>query len=121
MSLENTLNCSSSFEAEFILLYSIVESSCAHFLAGLPPLAENASNSSEDSDDAAEIEELCRIRDELTKANRDLERKNEALNSSIHDEREAVVEARVRLRCMIYKCQHENALTTTPSVSLAPA
>uniref|UniRef100_F6ZCY4 Rho-GAP domain-containing protein n=1 Tax=Ciona intestinalis TaxID=7719 RepID=F6ZCY4_CIOIN len=57
-------------------------------------------SSSEDSDDEAELEELCRIRDELLRANRDVERKNDALNLSIHDEREAVVEARVRLRCM---------------------
>jgi len=39
------------------------------------------------------------------KANLDLEKKNDALNQSIHDEREAVVEARVRLRLLIYKQQ----------------
>nr|XP_026690804.1 ralA-binding protein 1-like [Ciona intestinalis] len=65
-------------------------------------------SSSEDSDDEAELEELCRIRDELLRANRDVERKNDALNLSIHDEREAVVEARVRLRCMMYK--HQQAI-----------
>lgn len=65
------------------------------------PVAENASESSSDSDD--ELEELCRIRDELIRANREIERKNEALNRSIHDEREAVVESRVRLRGMVYK------------------
>ena len=57
------------------------------------------------SEDETELAELCRIRDEFIKANSDLERKNEALNRSIHDEREAVVEARVRLRCMVYKHQ----------------
>uniref|UniRef100_H2Y922 Rho-GAP domain-containing protein n=1 Tax=Ciona savignyi TaxID=51511 RepID=H2Y922_CIOSA len=46
--------------------------------------------------------------EELLRANRDVERKNEALNLSIHDEREAVVEARVRLRCMMYK--HQQAI-----------
>jgi len=51
---------------------------------------------------------LVRIRDELARANRNLERKNEILNRSIHDERELVVENRVRLRCLAYK--HQQAL-----------
>ncbi|CAK8688095.1 unnamed protein product [Clavelina lepadiformis] len=60
------------------------------------------------SDDELELEDLWRIRDELIRANRAIERKNEALNHSIHDEREAVVEARVRLRCMFYKYEENN-------------
>ena len=68
-------------------------------------MAEKDSDSSNLSEDETELQELCRIRDELIKANMDLERKNNALNRSIHDEREAVVEARVRLRLLIYKQQ----------------
>ena len=50
-----------------------------------------------------ELENLIRIRDELFQINRDIERKNNALNLSIHDEREAVVEARTRLRSLYYR------------------
>jgi len=50
-----------------------------------------------------ELENLLRIRDELFQINRDIERKNNALNLSIHDEREAVVEARTRLRSLYYR------------------
>nr|CAB3265417.1 ralA-binding protein 1-like [Phallusia mammillata] len=97
----------------------LLDDGTEHTNEGLSPVAENNSTSDE-SDDEAEIEELIRIRDDLLKANRDVERKNEALNRSIHDEREAVVEAKVRLRCMVYKHQQtieEEHLSTGITVS----
>lgn len=60
-------------------------------------------NSSSNEDDEEEIRELEHYERMLIEANREYERKNNALNLSIHDEREAVVEARVRLRLLHYK------------------
>lgn len=60
-------------------------------------------NSSSTEDDEEEIRELEHYERMLIEANREYERKNDALNLSIHDEREAVIEARVRLRLLHYK------------------
>lgn len=79
-----------------------VTSPCA---ADHPGIVENSSS---EEDDEEEIEELKQLHDELVKANKEYERKNNALSLSIHDEREAVVEARVRLRCMHYKNMSNN-------------
>lgn len=67
--------------------------------ADLSTLVENSSSEEDDE----EIRELERYERMLIEANREYERKNDALNLSIHDEREAVVEARVRLRLLHYK------------------
>nr|XP_039257484.1 ralA-binding protein 1-A-like [Styela clava] len=60
-------------------------------------------NSSSDENNEDEIIELERLERELVEANQEYEKKNNALNLSIHDEREAVVEAKVRLRLLHYK------------------
>lgn len=71
-------------------------------------------NSSSNDDDEEEIRELEHYERMLIEANREYERKNNALNLSIHDEREAVVEARVRLRLLHYK----NMASRAPAIAV---
>merc|ERR1712183_754312 len=67
---------------------------------------EDSSVSEQTHAEESEEEELLRLvelRNDLLMMNRDIQRKNEALSLSIHDEREAVVDARSRLRCLYYR------------------
>ena len=64
-----------------------------------------------------ELDEMLEIRNKLLQINRDIERKNNALNLSIHDEREAVVEARTRLRCLYYQIPVTNNIYDVTNTS----